>query len=135
VSATIAIVVVSLVYVIDWYNDSPRQDWAGAAAYVLQRSSSSDGIVMCGHRTGFEYYVLQRDRGSAPVPLSPKDRWQRGYHNSTYDRARAYPPRVWLVSEGNDTDRRQCARGNALANRTMTASAKYAGVRVAAYDA
>jgi hypothetical protein len=42
---------------------------------------------------------------------------------------------VWLVTEGDDANRRRCARADDLTNRSRVASTKLAGLRVDAYDA
>jgi hypothetical protein len=44
------------------------------------------------------------------------------------------PARVWLVSVGNDADRRQCVRRSDLAHRERGASANFSGLHVDAYD-
>jgi hypothetical protein len=132
--AMVVVVVVSLVKVVDWYREQPRQDWRGVAEYVLERSTAADGVVVCGDRRSFEYYVLQHDRSNAPMPLRPSDPWQVGYHSLSADVSRPFPPRVWLVSEGGDVDRRECERRNDLVQRSRSASARFSGLRIAAYD-
>jgi mannosyltransferase len=134
VATTVVIVVASLIAVVDWYREPSRQEWRGAVEYVLDRSKASDGVVVCGDRRSFEYYVLQHDRSNAPTPLRPSDPWQVGFHSLSDDGSRPLPPRVWLVSEGNDADRRRCARRSSLAQQSRTASASLSGVRVDAYD-
>jgi mannosyltransferase len=134
-AATIGIVAISLVYVAHWYGEPAHTDWRGAVAYVLQRSTPADGIVICGHRTGFEYYILAREHANAPTPLSPSGPWQVGFHASGDESPRRYPQRVWLVTEGDDAARRRCARSHDLTDRSRVASTKLAGLRVDAYDA
>jgi hypothetical protein len=134
-TATIAIVAISLVGVAHWYREPTQTDWRGAVAFVLQRSTPADGIVICGHRTGFEYYTLARDHATAPTPLSPSGPWQVGFHNSTHERQRRHPRRVWVVAEGGDAYRRQCAGSYGLTDRSRTLDIKLAGLRVDAYDA
>ena len=133
--ATIAIVAISLAYVAQWYGKPAHADWRGAVDYVLQRSKPADGIVICGHRTGFEYYVLARDHANAPAPLSPSDPWQVGFHTSTDEGPRRYPRRVWLVTEGDDANRRRCAHVHDLTERRRLVGTRLAGLRVDAYDA
>jgi hypothetical protein len=68
------------------------------------------------------------------MPLNLSDPWQVGFHARSDDVSRPFPPRVWLVSEGGDADRQQCARRHDLGQRLRSGSASFPGLRVAAYD-
>jgi hypothetical protein len=134
VAVTTVIVVVSLAGVVDWYGQPSRQDWRGAAKYVLERSTDTDGLVVCGDRRSFEYYVLQHDPSRAPVPLRPGGPWKVGFHSFSDVVHRPLPARVWLVSERGDVDRQRCVRRSNVGERARSIGATFSGLHADAYD-
>jgi mannosyltransferase len=90
------------------YGVSP-EDWKGATAYVLARSSSSDCAVFypADGRMAFRYYLSDPAPRSTPSPILPAAPWGRApsyvedYASLTQAQLGVLParcPRLWLIS-------------------------------------
>ncbi|MDQ6822120.1 MAG: glycosyltransferase family 39 protein [Actinomycetota bacterium] len=90
------------------YGVSP-EDWKGATAYVLARSSSSDCAVFypSDGRMAFRYYLSEPAPRAAPLPILPAAPWTRAptyvedYASLNASQLSSVParcPRLWLIS-------------------------------------
>jgi 4-amino-4-deoxy-L-arabinose transferase-like glycosyltransferase len=117
-----AMVVLSAVGLVDWYADYKKDDWRGAARFLVDNTQPGDGLVVVPTRVRkpLEYYVVERfgEAGSAPEPVYPPQGWgayatkaPKGsqLENLLQDKTSGYE-RVWLVeSRGSKELRRDAA--------------------------
>jgi hypothetical protein len=157
-AALIAVfVALSLVGVVKWYDDRPKQGWRAATAFVLDRAAPGDAVVFAADigRIPFAYYArndeARRDRLIPAYPAAPWDHWGTGDQRITVP-SRAYLARldrgngrIWIVSgaatrdeprfHGQDVASLRERFEGALTRHHKTVDAAFdAGVHVWRYD-
>jgi len=138
----VAITALAAVEIVQWYDAPPVDDWRGAAATVLDRSTPDDGIIFCSSpvRVPFEYYALRYPAGQRPEPLSPDDPWGDGVHlwevsPDTVGDWQDAPDRIWVVSRyASARPFGACDLEQSMAGRDRAFSRTVGGITVARYD-
>jgi mannosyltransferase len=138
------VVVLSIASTVNWYRQPSAEGWREAGSLTTSAAHQGDGVVFCGKRQPFEYYLLQEPTATTTLtPLYPSEPWKEGFHGERYPRLSAdsrWPDRVWIVEQyfGSAPPAQGLSAckdfQRALAGYTLARARVFAGVRVQLYE-
>jgi mannosyltransferase len=146
VGATVVVVALSAVGLTRWYSGYEKDDWRGAARFLVDGARPGDGIVVVPTRVrkALEYYVVERlgKAGDAPEPIYPPQEWGRystqapkGPNFEDYLRAQTSGyARVWLVLSKGSPELRHSAARALSADFALAARRDFTHVKVRLYE-